>query len=249
MTKKILASLIFASVILTILPEDSFSQRRRNSGTKNIKIGLQRWVNNISYTYETRVSKEGTFEEIKLTSQGAMPDTELLLEYVLSQRVGIEVGVGIIPAVRDFELKAESQSVGEIKQTLSMKYLFGINAYFSAIGGNGFKPFSGIGVGSFSVASAYKNGGRVNSNLSEKEQSDLIAIFPEKQTVVTAVQGQYLKLGVDWLIDAAGLRLQYIYLQDAKMVREMKTLTLEEQKQKETISIQGGISLSVFFTF
>ena len=63
-----------------------------------------------------------------------------------------------------------------------------------------------------------------------------------------AVQGQYLKIGFDWLIDAAGLRAQYIYLQDTKTVKEQGK-TLLEEKQTETIRLGGGLNLGIFFAF
>ncbi len=237
-------------LILSSIPDDL--QARRRQKPKNIKIGLQRWVNNVTYNYQTRTDEgfsNGELEETNVSSSGEMSDTALLMEYVIATRVGVEAGVGLIPSVRDFELKTDRQTIGDVKQTLTLSYYFGLNAYFSAFTGNGFKPFAGIGISSFQVSSVYSNGGRINIDLSADESAEVVSNFPEKQTMSAVVQGQYLKLGFDWMIDAAGLRVQYVYLQDAKTTTEQTKKTLLDQKQQETIQLNGGINIGIFFAF
>ena len=151
---RILSSMTLFCLILSSIPDDL--QARRKQTSKNIKVGLQRWINSITYTYEARINEgktDGKMKHFKVTSSGAMTDTALLLEYVVSQRIGIELGTGMTSAVRNFTLETDHQTVGEIKQLLKLNNYLGINAYFSPFTGNGIKPFAGIGISSFQVNS------------------------------------------------------------------------------------------------
>ncbi|MCZ6533307.1 MAG: hypothetical protein O7A08_10125, partial [SAR324 cluster bacterium] len=112
----------------------------------------------------------------------------LFLEWLVFDRVGLELDVGLTELERTYDLSSGLGSVEESARPI----ILGANLYFKDHGRRGFRGFVGLGTGTVSVD--YKlSGGTLGS-----------------QTSSHSVTMNTLKFGLDWQTETAGLRTQII---------------------------------------
>lgn len=221
--------------------------------SKKWKIGLNRFSTGVTYKYESRFKEttdETTFTAFSKTSSGSVSNTEFMIEYIFAGLLGVELNFNLTPGIRNFTFETTNEKVGDIVEQVKSGALFGANLYFSDHTSPGFKMFAGVLTGSFLVTHVFSNGGDRPVTLSDDEVSALATNFKSNQTSSITVPVQILKGGIDWIKDTVGFRFQLSAIQAS----ETKTSsglakTQLSQKQTETITLSGGLTLGVFGHF
>ena len=187
-----MAALLLA---LTLASPAMAQDGRRRSGP-TMKVGFNRQMLS-GYTY----TLEDTGTTTEYTNSDPMQGNEISMEYVFFDRMGFEVGVGVTPLARNYEL-----TMGATKVTVEEKartLLYGANLYFNGASGNGFKFLAGLNTGRMTVSHSFDGAGS--------------AVDQKSSTVPITLNG--IKLGFEWLSDNAGARLTYGTLTGGRKVK------------------------------
>lgn len=208
------AWLLVAVVLAGVAPPQPALAR----GEPSIKIGLNRMsVSGVTYTHDT-----GTEQ---LTESGPMVGNELFFEWVMSERLGLEIGSTLTPLKRVYTLKGAAVVSDSVTETLNTTSV-GLNLYFNKATRRGLKFLLGLGVGSAKVTHEFE-GGTLGT-----------------QSTTNDLTLNTLKLGLDWITNFAGLRLQY--LATSGTTRSSTNLTGVIQ----TVDAAGsGVVLGIFAFF
>jgi opacity protein-like surface antigen len=152
----------------------------------NTKIGLNR-VNLSGATY-TLAETAGTTE---VSNSDALTGNEVFLEYIFFGRIGLEFTLGLTEMQRSYELSSGGTTISNVEES-ARSALLGLNLYFSDHASPGIKTFFGLGSGVVSVDHSLR-GGTLGT-----------------QSSSVAVQVNTLKLGLDWIKENSGLRVQVL---------------------------------------
>src|SRR5690349_13231266 len=151
-------------------------------GDPNFKIGLDRLsLSGATYTHETIATSA------KETNSDTLTGADAFIEWIASEHFGLEYTTTITPLQRSYKLGTVSDNVNE-STSLS---LLSVNLYFTKAQRKGFQYAVGVATGTASVKQDFEGG-----TLGKKSTSASVPI--------TAV-----KLGVEWITNLAGVRLQY----------------------------------------
>ena len=185
----------------------------------SLKVGLNRLtLTGVTYSHDT-----GT--EI-VTEDSALVGNELFLEWLPADRLGLEFGTTLTPLSRTYKLKGASTISDTVTESLANVAL-GLNLYFSRARRRGFTFLLGLGVGSGTVTHAFEGG-----TLGTKSSAN-------KLTTNT------VKLGMDWVTDLAGLRLEYLYVTgQTRSTTALPSASLQEIKVAGSVI---GLGIYAFF--
>lgn len=172
-----------AALILLALGSDAAAQARRAGGGGGVMIGVNRtFVSGATFTLEDTATPPSA------SNDDSMLANELFLEWLVFNRVGLELDIGLTELERTYELNSVLGSVEETARPI----MLGANLYFKDHGRRGFRGFVGLGTGTVSVDYKF-SGGSVGSASSSH-----------------SVSVNALKVGLDWQTETAGLRTQLI---------------------------------------
>jgi len=111
---------------------------------------------------------------------------DLFIEYVFFGRIGVELAYSLTPYTRTSDLDTGLSDTESVTSALA-----GANLYFGRNRTRGFNFFFGLATGTYSSKHEF-DGGALDG-----------------QTASQTVPVNVMKLGVDWIMEQAGLRLQY----------------------------------------
>ncbi|HEX7926687.1 MAG TPA: hypothetical protein VF678_03785 [bacterium] len=186
-------------------------------GDPSFKMGLDR----LSYTGAT-YTHETIATSAKETNSDVLSGADAFFEWVASEHFGLEYTTTITPLQRSYKLGAVSDNVNE-STSLSLP---GVNLYFTKANRKGLQYAVGVATGTASVKQEFEGG-----TLGKKSTT---ASVP-----VTAV-----KLGVEWVTNLAGVRLQY------QAMTGSASNTTEVTGVKQTVNYNGSLlSLGVYTYF
>ncbi|MBI3993977.1 MAG: hypothetical protein HY342_11940 [Candidatus Lambdaproteobacteria bacterium] len=190
-----------------------------------IKVGFDRvFLSGATYTLE----ESSTTTSYSNADQ--MVGNVVYVEYVLFERLGLIGEYALVPFTRQFELEDSASSVvADVSEAASVSML-GANLYFNKATGRGLKYFFGLSTGTFSAT--HKMGDTSTGTGLAGSSSAL------------SVPVNALRLGVEWMLGNAGIRVQYQSLSGE----------LDDTTQftgfKQTVSYTAaelGIGVLVFF--
>lgn len=171
-----------ALLLATALP--ALGQAPSRGGKSNTKIGLNR----VSLSGATYTLADST-GSVEATNSDPLTGNELYLEYIFFGRIGLELGVGVTEMTRSYELESGGTNLGNVKES-ARSALVGLNLYFSDHSSPGVKTFFGLGGGVITVDHAISGG-----SLGGQSSSQTVPV-------------NTLKLGLDWIKENSGLRVQ-----------------------------------------
>ena len=175
--------IILAALVLFLFSGVALGQGRGKGPT--MKAGLIRtMISSPTYTIEN------TDGSVTANNADPMTGNDVFFEYILFDRLGLELETGLTAAVRDYQLKDAGGTVITNVSESSRPVILGMNLYFSSHSGSGLKPYIGLGAGQMGV-SMELNGG-------------ILA----QQTFSHTVPLNTIKLGFDWIKDNSGARLE-----------------------------------------
>lgn len=221
--------------------------------SKKWKIGLNRLSSGVSYTYETRYKDEAdetTYTSLSKKSSGTISNTEFMVEYIFAGLLGVELNFNLTPGIRNFSFDIENEKVGDIVEEVKSGALYGANLYFTDHTSPGFKIFVGLLTGTFQVTHTYSNGGDRPATLESAEADTKASNFKANQASSKTIPVQILKGGIDWIKDTVGFRFQLAAIQasETKTSSSLPKTSLS-QKQTETVTLSGGLTLGIFGHF
>jgi hypothetical protein len=150
----------------------------------SFKIGLNRAsTSGMEYTHD-----DGS---TPVTISESSVGNELFIEYLISERFGLEINSTISPLKRTYSLESGGTTISQNVIEEASYTLYGANLYFSKAGRKGLKFLVGLFAGTADISHSFEGG-----TLGTKSTSD--------STSVTVV-----KLGLDWITKMAGFRFQY----------------------------------------
>ncbi|MEE8396229.1 MAG: hypothetical protein V3S29_09255, partial [bacterium] len=127
------------------------------------------------------------------SNTGSTTGNEVFIEYVLFGRLGVEASTSLTQAVRDYELEdASATKLADVQDSVRHA-MFGLNLYLTDHEKGGLKYYFGLGTGQVYVTHAISGAGTFPSGL-----------------ISHRVPVNTLKLGMDWISERAGFRLQVI---------------------------------------
>lgn len=161
-----------------------------STGAANIKLGFNRnLISGAKYTLENNSTGES------FTNSDSMSGNDVSAEFILFNRFGVELNVGLLPTEREYQLQdASGTLVANVDETAT-PILLSTNLYFQDLSTTGFKFFFGLGAGLVSV-SHNLTGGTLGSDSSD-----------------VTVTVNLIKVGMDWLTDKAGFRAQVVSME------------------------------------
>ena len=185
----------------------------------SIKIGLNR----VSSSGMEYIHDDGT---TPITVSDSSVGNELFLEWLISERFGLEINSAISPLKRTYSLESGGTTISENVVEEVSYTLFGANLYFSKAGRKGLKFLVGLYAGTAEISHAFE-GGTLGTTTTSNSTS--LTVF---------------KLGMDWITKMAGFRLQYQNWEGTA------SNTTEITGIKQTGDMTGSvISLGVFAFF
>ena len=150
----------------------------------SFKIGLNRAsTSGMQYTHD-----DGT---TPVTNSDSAIGNEVFLEYLISERFGLEINSSVSPLKRTYTLESGGTVISQNVIEEASYTLFGANLYFSKAGRKGLKFLVGLSAGTADITHSFE-GGTLGTDSSSNSTS------------VTVV-----KLGMDWITKLAGFRFQY----------------------------------------
>lgn len=161
-----------------------------STGGSNIRIGFNRnLVSGVKYTLQDSAGTELD------SNSDSMTGNDLTGEFILFNRFGIELNVGLLPMEREYKLVDSTgaliSNVDEAARLLSLS----ANLYFQDLSTTGFKYFFGLGAGTVRVSHRF-SGGSLGTQSSD-----------------VSVTVNLMKFGMDWLTDQAGFRAQVVAME------------------------------------
>ena len=163
---------------------DGAASAQTRRGQSTVKMGLSRtFVGGATYQLEETATATTT------SNSDTMQGNELFLEYVFFGRIGLELATGLTEMVRNYELESGGTTISSVEESARIT-LIGLNLYFNDHGSPGIKYYFGLGAGVASVSHTF-TGGTLGSQSSSQ-----------------SVPLNVLKVGLDWITDKAGLRVQ-----------------------------------------
>ena len=174
-------SIIFLASLLGILV---FTPAVFSQPTPNFKIGINRVVlGDAKYTHDTGSGVA--------TGTGNMTGNDLVLEFLMFERFGLELSTALTSAERNYSLVIGGTTISSnVTETVSVTQI-GVNLYFGAAYKKGFNFLIGLGLGPAKVTHEFEGG-----TLGTTSSTNTINL-------------NTLKLGFDWVTELATLRLQY----------------------------------------
>lgn len=161
-----------------------------STGGSNIRIGFNRnLVSGVKYTLQTT---DGTESD---SNSDSMTGNELTAEFILFNRFGIELNVGLLPMEREYKLVDSSGNLIANVDEAARLVALSANLYFQDLSTTGFKFFFGLGAGTVRVSHRFSDG------TLGTESSDV------------SVTVSLMKFGMDWLTDQAGFRAQVVSME------------------------------------
>lgn len=161
-----------------------------STGGSNIRIGFNRnLVSGVKYTLQNTAGTESD------TNSDSMTGNDLTAEFILFNRFGIELNVGLLPMEREYKLvQSDGTLIANVDEAARLVSL-SANLYFQDLSTTGFKFFFGLGAGTVRVSHRFSDGtlGTQSSDVS--------------------VTVSLLKFGMDWLTDQAGFRAQIVTME------------------------------------
>jgi hypothetical protein len=190
-------------------------------GEPNIKIGLDRLsMTGATYTHETLAAAS------QEKNKDALSGADLFIEWIASDHFGLEVAGTIAPLERSYKLGSGATPVSDNVNESASYTTVGVNLYFTRATRKGFQYSIGVATGTVQVKHEFEGG-----TLGKASSSSAFAI--------TAV-----KMGVEWVTELAGVRLQYQSTSGAA------SNTTELTGVKQTVDYSGGIlALGVYAFF
>jgi len=198
----------------------ALAARAQGVDQPTIKIGLNHQiVTGASYTLED------TAGTTSVSNSDTMTGTELFLEWLIFNRVGLELGASVTPLERTYELESGGTTVSEVTESAQL-IVFGANLYLNRRTSRGFQYLIGVGGGTLTVSHEFKNGSLGNQSSS------------------LTLPVTFIKVGVDYLIRGGGARLQFSsFTGSARDIDEISGY-------KQTLDYNLGIlGLGVFIFF
>lgn len=195
MKKMTVTSVLWAATrgllpVLALLPlcwaGPALGQQLIRQGT--IKMGMNRLMTS-GATFSVVDDATGTTG----TNTGSTTGNEIFFEYIVFGRLGVEGSTTLTRAVRDYQLEDSGATLLADVQDSARQLMFGLNLYLSDHEKGGLKYYFGLATGQVYVTQAISGSGTFPSGLISHQ-----------------VPVNTLKLGVDWIRDRAGLRLQLI---------------------------------------
>lgn len=188
-----------------------------------IKVGMNRTIFN-GATYKVE-DDAGT---VSGSESGSMSGTDVFIEYILFGRFGVEASTTLSRPRRSFELNDGTATLMSEVEDRHRTSLFGLNVYLNDHAKGGLKYYFGLATGET----------RVTRNLGG---SGTLSAF--NGTYQDTVPVETLKLGVDWILEKAGIRVQYISMTGSATDRN--TLT----GYNETVSYDATVLAIGAFAF
>ncbi len=149
----------------------------------SFRIGLDEvQLTGATYTHDT----SGT----KLTNSDTMIGTQLMVEFLPTDFFGIEVDYAISPLQRHYQLGTNGATSNNVSEQASYT-TYGANFYMFREEKRGLHPTFGVATGQIAVSQKFEAGTLGN------------------QTTNNTVDVNILKLGLEWVLNRAGVRLQY----------------------------------------
>ena len=216
-TKK---TILVSAILLLALATSAYGQGRQGRGS-TMKAGLVRTIiSGPAYTIE---NADGS---VSATNADPLTGNDVFFEYVLFNRLGLEARTGLTAATRNYQLDDSTGAVLTNVTESARPTTVGMNLYFAGHTGAGLKPFLGLGAGQVAVALEFSGG-----------------TLPV-QTITQTVPLNTLKLGVDWVKENSGIRLEVVS-QSGSIIDTSSIATYTQ-----TVDYTGtviGVALYAFF--
>ena len=158
-------------------------------GPSTFRLGFNRsLISGATYTLTNTAT--GT----TASNSDSLTGNDLFAEFVFFSRFGIEFDVGLTESEREYKLESGGTLISDVDESARLSAVFA-NLYFQDQASPGFKFFFGLGTGVYRVRHKF-NGGTLGSESSSEN-----------------VLVNMMKVGMDWLTDNAGLRVQIISME------------------------------------
>ena len=168
----------------------SLAQAQGRDTSPTIKFGFDRvLLSGATYTLEDSTSTTS------YSNAEQMVGNVIYAEYVLFERLGLIGEFAAVPFRRQFDLKDSASSVVAAVSESASVGMLGANLYFNKATGRGLKYFFGLSTGAFSAT--HKMGDTSTGTGLAGSSSAL------------SVPVNALRLGVEWMLGNAGVRVQY----------------------------------------
>ena len=186
-----------------------------------MKAGLIRTM--ISSPTFTLENADGS---VSANNADPMTGNDAFFEYVLFDRLGLELQAGLTAATRDYQLKdASGALISNVKES-ARPVIVGMNLYFTSHSGSGLKPYMGLGAGQMAVTTEFSGGALATQN------------------VAHTVPLNTIKLGTDWIKENSGARLEVMSISGSTI--DSSSIAGFSQKVDYTATVVG-IALFAFF--
>ncbi len=188
-------------------------------GEPSIKIGLDRLVlSGASYTHQDLLTTT------KESNTNSVSGAELFVEWLASDHFGLEIASTVAPLQRSYQLGSGTPVSDNVNESATFTTI-GANLYFTRAKRKGFQYLVGVATGTMQVKHEFEGGtlGKVSSTNS----------FPINT----------VKLGVEWVTEMAGVRLQYVATSGST------SNTTQLTNVKQTVNYTGGMAVLGVYAF
>lgn len=220
-TARALAMFALAFALLLAATTDAAAQFR-NRGKGTIKAGLNRvFVSGATYTLADNAGTPS------FSNADAMEGNEVFLEFLFFGRMGVELGVGLTEMTRTYSLGGAAEAVDLNVEETARPTVVGLNIYSGDHSSGGVKYFFGLGTGQVAVSHTYSGTG----------------ITAAASSVTVPINT--LKIGLDWITENAGVRLQFI----SQSGEKTDTETHSGDAYTQTVSYAASVFAVGVFSF
>jgi hypothetical protein len=129
-----------------------------------------------------------------VSNSDSLTGSDIFAEFVFFNRFGIEFNTALTDAEREYKLESGGTLISNVDETARLSSV-SANLYFQDQSTPGFKFFFGLGTGVFRVQHRFAGGTLGNES--------------SKENVAVST----VKVGMDWLTENAGLRVQVISME------------------------------------
>lgn len=184
---KIIVLFSLSSILMLCLGSGAYAQPRGR--LQNIKIGFDRiFISGATYSLEDSSTSES------LSNADQLVGNVIYGEVIFFDSLGLIAESTMVPLRREFELLSGSTVIGDVTESTTI-LMYGANFYFNRASGRGFKFYFGLATGT------------ITADYSYSDASTGTGLAGASSTLAVPVNS--IRLGIDWIMGKAGIRLQF----------------------------------------